>query len=43
MFFTELPYHTDKSSHRRPSIKKKLFLKVSQYLQENACAEVLFK
>ena len=38
----QLLYQTDKSSHRRRYIKK-LFVKILQYSQENACAEVSFK
>ena len=35
----QLLYQTDKSSHRRRSIKK-LFLKISQCSQENTCVGV---
>ena len=37
----KFPYQTDKSSHRSCSLKK-LFLKISQYSQENTCAAVFF-
>ena len=38
----QLLFQTDKSSHRRCSIKK-LFVKISQYSRENTCTEVFLK
>ena len=37
----QFPYQTDKNSHRSCSLKK-LFLKISQYSQENTCIGVFF-
>ena len=40
--FERLGFNLTRGSHRRCSIKNKVFLKLSQYSQEKNCARVSF-